>query len=266
MSTFSNFAVRMRLLTLKNWFFTGFLVLPLLLSAQMGIVKGVIYNNTTSSRIPFASITNLNNKTTSQSDELGSFQIQGNIGDTISILKPSFTEMLVVLTSNNDLILRLQPIIQLSEVLVKGQTKKQEMDEVRKQYQKKGSFYGGKAPPLLVSIFKPLTLLYELVGKTPGQARRFNKYYTNELRQSEIDRRFNSIKIKQITNFEGKDLQNFMDTYRPEYEKLSKWDDYSLISYIKKSAKTFDAQGRPTANVLPSLPKAPDLSEKNIKY
>ena len=80
------------------------------------------------------------------------------------------------------------------------------MDELREQYRKKGSYYAGK-PPLLSYIFQPLTALYELVGKTPGQARRFNAYYNTELQQSEIDRRFNSYNIRTITGLEGIDLK-----------------------------------------------------------
>ena len=73
--------------------------------------------------------------------------------------------------------------------------------------------------------------------------------------QSEIDRRFNSFKVKPLTDYEGKDLQNFLDTYRPSYELLSKWTDYDLVKYIKQSAIAFDVAGRPAAVALPPLQK-----------
>ena len=163
-------------------------------------------------------------------------------------------DLTIILSSDRDLVIHLAKTIQLEEVNITAQTKKQELDEIKNQYRKKGSYYGGK-PPLLSYIFTPITALYELLGKTPGQARRFNRYYYMELEQSEIDRRFNFYTIKPLTNYQGKDLQNFLDIYRPRYEQLSKWNDYDLLNYIKQSATAFEAAGRPTATVLPPLQK-----------
>jgi hypothetical protein len=40
-----------------------------------------------------------------------------------------------------------------------------------------------------------------------------------------------------------------------------------MINYIKTSLKKFNDSGRPAAiKSLPTLPKAPDLSEKRLKY
>jgi hypothetical protein len=231
--------------------------------AQSNIIKGVVFEKGSSVRVPQARINNISHQLISQSDGLGLFMIKASVGDTLRIFKEGFADLSVIISSYQDLVIQLPKPIQLDEVTVIGQSKKQELDEIKKQYRNKGSYYGGKPPPLSY-IFTPITALYELFGKTPGQAKRFNKYYSRELQQTEIDRRFNSFKIKTLTKYEGKDLQNFMDTYRPTYDQLSKWGDYDLINYVKKSAIAFEAAGRP-ANTLPKLPKAPDLSEKVIK-
>ncbi|MGB4775690.1 MAG: hypothetical protein WBP45_10985 [Daejeonella sp.] len=231
--------------------------------AQSGNIKGVIFEKGSSARVPQARINNINRSFVSQSDGLGLFAINAFVGDTLKISKEGFTDVSVVVSSSQDMVIQLAKPIQLNEVRVIGQSKKKELDEVKKQYRSKGSYYGGK-PPLLSFVFTPITALYELFGKTPARARRFNKYYYRELQQSEIDRRFNSYAVKSLTQYEGNDLQNFMDLYRPDYDQLSRWNNYDLINYIRKSALTFDAAGRPSNN-LPKLPKAPDLSEKIIE-
>ena len=130
-------------------------------------------------------------------------------------------------------------------------------------YRRKGSYYAGK-PPLLSYIFTPLTALYELVGKTPGQARRFNRYYSREIQESEIDRRFNPHTVNILTGYEGADLRNFVETYRPNFVQIVSWADYDLVNYIKRSSLTFESAGRPAAKALPKLPRAPDLKEKIV--
>lgn len=235
-------------------------------NAQRKSIQGVIFEKSSSIRVSKAKITNLTNDLVSQSDGLGVFMISSSIGDSLKISKEGYTDQNIIVSSYQDLIIKLSKPIQLSVVKVVGQSKKQELDEIKKQYRRKGSYYAGK-PPLLSYIFTPLTALYELVGKTPGQAKRFNRYYTRELQQSEIDRRFNSYTVKPLTGYEGKDLQNFIETYRPSFEQIATWADYDLVNYIKKSAIAFETAGRPSAPSLPKLPKAPDLSEKIIiKY
>jgi hypothetical protein len=236
------------------------------LYAQEPAVRGLILEKSGVSKLGNVFILNKRTKRISQSDEYGLFRIPALKGDTLNFSKSGYTELILVLPDLSDLVLRLQPVIKLSEVMVQGQSKKQELDEIKDQYRKKGSYYAGK-PPWLAYIFQPLTAIYELVGKTPKQARRFNAYYTNELRQSEVDRRFNAYTVQNITGLDSLDLKNFMITFRPDYELLSTWDEYALINYLKRSLQTFNNSGRPKGiRSLPPLPKAKDLTEKKLKY
>ncbi len=234
--------------------------------AQQNSVQGLIMERSGASRIAGVYILNKKTGVSTFSNELGLFRIAASLGDTLSLSKTGYSDLILPLLELSDKVLMLQPVIRLSEVKVLGQSKKQELDEVRDQYRKKGSYYAGK-PPFLSYFFRPLTALYELIGKTPGQARRFNTYYTKELQESEIDRRFNSYAITNVTGLEGNDLKNFMILYRPEYQEVAKFDEYAMINYMKKSLQVFNDTGRPNAiRSLPPLPKAPDLSEKNLKY
>jgi len=126
----------------------------------------------------------------------------------------------------------------LNEVTVYGQTKKQELDAIKRDYRNKGSFYAGK-PPLLSYIFTPLTALYELVGRTPKNARRFNNMYVTELQLSHVDQFFNKTSINKYTGLEGKELENFMVNYRPDFEKAKNWTNYDGIKWINDSYKKY---------------------------
>ena len=251
---------------MKSVFLSFFLIfLTYLVSAQSRAINGVVFENGSTQRVSRVSISNGSNNLRSESNGLGLFTIEANIGDTLKLSKEGFADQFVRISSGNDLVIQLAKPVQLAEVKVTGQSKKQELDEIKGQYRKKGSYYAGK-PPLLSYIFTPLTALYELVGKTPGQARRFNTYYSREVQQSEIDRRFNSSTIQPITSYDGQDLHNFIQIYRPAFQDLSGWAEYDLVKYIRKSALAFEAAGRPAPQALPRLPRAPDLSEKVIKY
>lgn len=234
--------------------------------AQQNAVQGLVIEKSGISRIGNVSV--LNKKTGARvfSNELGLFQIAASAGDTLLLSKQGYSDIVKPLLSMTDLVLQMQKVIELQEVKVTGQSKKEELDEFREQFQKKGSFYAGK-PPLLAYVFQPLTAMYELFGKTPNQARRFNLFYLRELEQTEIDRRFNTSFVGRLTGLTDTDLKNFMVTYRPDYEVLSKMDEYALINYVNRSLETFNKSGRPKGLLsLPPLPKAPDLTEKNLKY
>ena len=228
-------------------------------------LEGVIIDNGGGARIASVQIRANRSGIRAVSNDLGIFKIVASVGDTLSFNKTGYRNQSYLVTTNAAIVIKMQREISLDEVRIVGQTTRQEMDEVRDQYKRKGSFYEGK-PPLLAYIFTPLTAFYELVGKTPNQARRFNNYYSRELQEVEVDRRFTASKIQSVTNLSGDDLKNFMFTYRPSYDAISQMADYDLTLYIQQSAKHFNDAGKPKGLLsLPKVPKAPDLSEK-IKY
>ena len=234
--------------------------------AQQNAVQGLVMEKSGVSRIANVSVINKKTGARVLSNELGLFQIAASAGDTLLLSKSGYSDIVKPLLSMTDLVLQMQKVIELDEVKVTAQSKKEELDEFRDQYRKKGSYYAGK-PPLLAYVFQPVTALYELLGKTPNQARRFNLFYLKEMEQTEIDRRFNASAVGRITGLTDADLKNFMVTYRPGYEILSRMDEYAFVNYVKRSLETFNSSGRPKGLLsLPPLPKAPDLTEKNLKY
>jgi hypothetical protein len=200
------------------------------------LLKGVIFQKQNNQRVANALIFNKKNKITVGSNDLGGFSIKASTGDTLRIFKRDYTEYFYVVADLKDVVIQLSPVIQLSEVKIVGQSKQQELDEAMRQYRSQGSFYNGK-PPALAMIASPLTGLYELFGKTPKQAKHFQEFTKNETEQISIDKRFNRSTVKGLTDLTDEQLEHFMETYRPSYDQLAKWNDYDLINYIKTSAQ-----------------------------
>ncbi len=212
---------------------------------QEFLLKGVIFHRQNGQRVANALVFNKNNKTTVASTDLGWFSIKVNVGDTVKIFKKDYSDYFYVVADQKDVVIQMSPVIQLNEVRIVGQTKKQELDEVLRQYRSQGSFYNGK-PPALSMLTSPLTGLYELFGKTPKQAKHFQEFSQNELCELSVDKRFNKSLVKQVTDLKEEQIQSFMDSYRPSFDQLSAWNDYDLINYVKKSAQGFkEGKGLP---------------------
>ncbi len=62
------------------------------------------------------------------SDELGWFSVNAAIGDTLLFSKLNYTDQKVAITAKADIPVYMQPVIQLEQVTIKGQTKKQELN------------------------------------------------------------------------------------------------------------------------------------------
>jgi hypothetical protein len=202
---------------------------------QVLTIQGVVFKKSSSERIAQAVITDLKSQVAMMSDELGGFNIKAFAGDTLLITKNAYTPQKIVVVNANDLAIYMQPVVELKGVTIKGQSEKQELSDVMGQYRSQGTFYYGKSPPAWVFINSPLTGLYELFGKTPGQARRFAAFSQKELETNEVNRRYTKELVKNVTKLPDDEIEKFMNTFTPSFEDLKEWNDYQLITYIKKS-------------------------------
>ncbi len=219
--------------------------------AQQVEYKGAVMDYEEGKRIAEAEITNLSSGDKILTNTMGVFSIKGREGDTLRIYKSDYKEAITVLRGVEDVIIRLHPAFLLKEVNVYGQSKKDQLEDVMDDFRKKGNYYNGK-PPALAYVFTPISALYGLIGKTPKNARRFQKYMNFELEQSTVDRKFTTRIVEEYTGLSGKDLANFMSIYRPSFQQAEKWNEYDARAYIKRSFDLFEANGRPAA---PRLPK-----------
>jgi len=198
------------------------------------IVKGVISKHLSTERVAQVFIKNLRSNDIMESDDLGWFSIKTAIGDTLLFTKNDYTPQKVVIKNTGDLPVSMQPVIKLNEVVIKGQTKRQELSDIMSDYRRQGIYYDGK-PPVLAAIFHPLTGIYELLGAGPGQAKRFAAFSKREEENTEVDRRYNIALVTRVTHTPDSTAKKFMEFYTPSFEDLKEWNDYELIKHIKLS-------------------------------
>jgi hypothetical protein len=175
-------------------------------------------------------------------DDIGIFKIQASIGDTLSFAKNDYTTTTQVIFSPSDLVIFMQKVVHLDEVVVKDQTKQQELNSVMNQYKSQGVYNGGKTSAL-GAVFHPVNALYDMFGSGPANARRFAAYSKTELEASQDHRKYNKEIVKKITNLPDAEIQKFMDTFNPSHDDLQKWSDYDVIAYIKKSLEIYKEHG-----------------------
>jgi hypothetical protein len=208
--------------------------IPCLAFAQQEFtVNGALYRKNTSERVAQAVITDLRSNVIMMSDELGGFNIIAAKGDTLLVNKNEYSPQKVVVTGPNDLIIYLQPNLQLAEVTVKDKSEKQELNDVVNTYRSKGLYFDGR-PPAWSFINSPLTGLYEIFSRDATNERHFIKFSKDEAQANEIDRRYTRQLVKQVTGLPDAGVLKFMQQYRPSYEDMKEWNDYDLISHIKR--------------------------------
>ena len=198
-------------------------------------IKGIIFKKSTPNRISQAVVTDLKTQTLMMSDELGGFSIKASIGDTLAITRTGYTPQRIAVVNNSDLIVYLQPVIELNQVTIKSQSKQQELNEVMKEYRSQGIYNNGKSLPVWQFINSPITAFYNLFGKAPAQARRFAEYAKNEQQSSLVDKRYTKELVKSVTKMPDEEVDKFMVAFRPSFEDMKEWNDYQLIQYINKS-------------------------------
>lgn len=207
--------------------------------AQDFIVKGVVIEKGSNIRIALSEITNMRTGIGVGSNDIGMFQLKAKIGDTLLVIKRDLIDQRVVVNSEKDIVVYLvRGSTTLDDVTIRGNTKQQDLDEIKREFKNKGVYNGGKTT-VLSAIFSPLNALYNLFGTDPKNARRFGRYADNEIKQSQIDVYFNPSMIKNNTELRGDTLEKYMLNCRPEFDKAQYWNSYDYIKYIKESSKKF---------------------------
>lgn len=228
----------------------GITLLPdVAVSQTLQQVNGLTFNQKTLARVAQVTVTNLQRPIVMFSNDVGTFSIKAAVGDTLLFTKPGYTELRLAVGQQNDIVVYLRPAVQLQDVVVKAKTRKQEQQEAMNTYRSKGTFYNGK-PPALSFLSSPVTGIYELFGKTPGRARRFNEQMQRENQQTEVNKRYSVDLVKRVTKLPDEEIQQFMLLYSPPYPEVLKWNDYELIQFINRSMIGYNK-----SKSLPPLPK-----------
>jgi hypothetical protein len=220
---------------------------------QEFLLKGVIFKQGTTQRLSKVLVANQSNNAIVTTDDLGIFQIKCAIGDSLLFRQKDYADQKKAVITESTIMVYLQTNITLNQVNIKGQTQKQELQQVMGEYNSQGIYANGK-PSVASAILSPLNGLYDLFGSGPKQARRFQRYSANELEQTAVDRRFTKTLIQRITGLtDTAKLQVFILAYKPSYEDIKAWNEYDLINYIKRSYTDFEKNGEVSPPNLPKL-------------
>lgn len=235
-----------------------FFIIPLFITCfasaqQVFTINGVLYKAGTSDRIAQAVITDLKSNVVMMSDELGGFHIEVAKGDTLLVTKNGCMPQKRVITGAGDIIIYVSVAKELPLVTIKDKSEKQEMADVINTYRSKGLYFDGK-PPIWAYIVSPITAVHELFGRDARNERHFIRYTKDESEAIEVDRRYTRKLVKQVTGLSDDDVTKFMQQYRPSYEDIRQWNDYDLISHIKKYLVYFKAHPEGGANMPLALP------------
>lgn len=212
----------------------------------------VLERGTSNIRVADATVVNLRTNQATRTSSQGIFTIGVSVGDSLSISKVGYGPIKTAINTLEDIILDMQAGLEIETVVITRSTRESEMQGYLKDYERKGVYRGGHNS-VGTYLSSPATALYNLFGKEPKNARRFEQYMNKELEASKVDRIFNKTIVSELTSLEGDDLQSFMEIYRPSLATAEKWGQYDLMLYITNSFKAWEQNGRPKPERLPKL-------------
>lgn len=204
--------------------------------------------------IPIEAVTVLatNGKVT-MTDSTGRYQVDVRERDSIWFSyqgkpTPKYPVLKIADVTQFDIALRLKVDV-MQEVRIRTRSYKADSIQNRKDYKKIFDF---QRPNLgtMTSIgpmgagidINELIRLFQF--RRNAATVRFQQRLVQEERDKFIDRRFNRILVRRLTNLEDEQLEEFMKTYRPDFEFASATSDYDFQSYIKRAAENYKMKKR----------------------
>jgi hypothetical protein len=205
--------------------------------AQQNIIKGQVSENATGVKMGNVFIKNINNNQAALTDNNGSFEIRGVMGNTLIFSSPGYvSDTLYVADMHFKDVKMIQLGITLRQVNVRGE-KFDPRAEYPSVYQKSK-----------VYVLSPTTWF----GKEAKDARRLKKYFAHEVKERRVDSAFTRTYVSSIVPLKGNDLDVFMNLYRPTYEFVTSNNGESMAVYINDSYKKYMALP-PEKRVVPKL-------------
>jgi hypothetical protein len=205
--------------------------------AQQNLIKGQVSENATGVKMGNVFVKNINNNQAALTDNNGSFEIRGVMGNTLIFSSPGYvSDTLYVADMRFKDVKMIQLGITLRQVNVRGE-KFDPRAEYPSVYQKSK-----------VYVLSPTTWF----GKEAKDARRLKKYFAHEVKERRVDSAFTRTYVSSIVPLKGNDLDVFMNLYRPTYEFVTSNTGESMAVYINDSYKKYMALP-PEKRVVPKL-------------
>lgn len=210
-----------------------FLILLILVIAAsvnaQNLLKGAVYDNNGSTKLPDVFIRDNNNKQLALTDKDGNFTIKTETGHTLIFDLPGYiSDTLYIVDMAQKKVLLTTKTIALKEVSVNA-TRTEAFDPHKE--------YPDVYEKSKVYIMSPTTWF----SKEGKDARRLKRYFAKEAQERRIDQVFNRAYVGSIVPLKGEDLENFMTLYRPTYAFINSNNSESLAVYINDSYKKYEA-------------------------
>jgi hypothetical protein len=223
----------------------------LLLSGSVGFaqyrVKGTVLDSSRNYRIESVSVLATNGKGTI-TDTLGRYQIEVGEKDSIwfSYLgkpTPKYAVLKIADVNQFDIALRLKSDV-LREVRIKSRSYRQDSIQNRKDYAKifdyKKVTFGSltSVGPTGAGIdIDELIRMFQF-----RKNRNMLKFQERLLQQEEdkfVEHRFSKVLVRRLTNLPDKEMEVFMQRYRPTYEFAVLASEYDFQLYIKRAYEEY---------------------------
>lgn len=105
--------------------------------SSMPQISGLVLEKTTGKRLADVNVVNLRTNKKVVSNTYGVFYIEAMVGDSLSLTKVGYGSIKTVINTLEDILLEMQPGMQIEEVVVARKTKQQEMEDILRDYEKR---------------------------------------------------------------------------------------------------------------------------------
>ncbi|WP_345948797.1 hypothetical protein ABDD95_18300 [Mucilaginibacter sp. PAMB04274] len=197
-------------------------LISLTVKAQQNAVRGQVIEAGTNNRLADVLVRNTNNNQVALTTANGTFDIRAVLGNILIFSSPGYVSDTLYLADLRYKSITMTPLgIALREVNVRGQ-RFDPRAEYPQVYQKSK-----------VYVLSPTTWF----GKEAKDARRLKRYFEHEEKERRIDSVFTKVYVGSIVPLKGRDLEIFMNLYRPTYEFVRSNAAESMAVYINDSYK-----------------------------
>ena len=215
---------------MQKRYFLVLLILFITVSVNaQNLLKGAVYDNNGSTKLPDVFIRDNNNKQLALTDKDGNFTIKTETGHTLIFDLPGYiSDTLYIVDMAQKKVLLTTKTIALKEVSINA-TRTEAFDPHKE--------YPDVYEKSKVYIMSPTTWF----SKEGKDARRLKHYFAKEAQERRIDQVFTRSYVGSIVPLKGEDLENFMTLYRPTYAFINSNNSESLAVYINDSYKKYEA-------------------------
>jgi hypothetical protein len=201
-------------------------LLSLNAKAQQNTIRGQVVETGTNTKMPEVLVRNTNSKQVTFTDNSGNFKLNGAVGNIVIFSSPGYVSDTLYIADLTAKKIVMTPLgIALRQVNVRGQ-RFDPKSEYAQVYQRSK-----------VYALSPTTWF----GKDAKDARRLKKYFEKEVQERQIDSVFTKVYVGSLVPLKDRELEIFMNLYRPTYEFVRSNNGESMAAYINDSYKKYQA-------------------------